>query len=190
MLITKQVEKTTIFNSLDRLKKLDWGDIAYKLMYPDSGQGWTKEQTERAIANYLRFLAFKHQYPNVEIVPSEEIDKVWHTHILDTLKYAADCQAVFGRFIHHFPYFGIRGKSDRQNLEAAFVRTQAIFKEYFGVSLDGSSVCIIPSKQPVKPSVCIIPKSSVCIIPHEDTNSRPRADIDLDSYLATAIEAI
>lgn len=28
---------------------------------------------------------------------------MWHAHILFTQKYAADCDRIFGSFLHHFP---------------------------------------------------------------------------------------
>ncbi|NER36784.1 MAG: glycine-rich domain-containing protein-like [Oscillatoria sp. SIO1A7] len=97
-----------------------------------SGGGWTREQTTRAIARYLMFLSLIYLYPSRPIVPTPEIDAVWHQHILDTSKYAADCQQLFGRFVHHFPYFGRRGESDRVSLQATFAETQALFEEHFG----------------------------------------------------------
>lgn len=191
MLTKTQVKKSSTLASIDRLKKLDsLSAIAYKLMYPETGEGWTKKQTENAIARYLMFLALKHLHPDLEIVPNDEIDRVWHTHILDTQRYAADCQEIFGSFLHHFPYFGIRSKGDRQNLNVSFSRTQALFKEHFGVLLDKSTVCVIPNREEVKPSVCVIPKPSVCVIPNSINDSRPRVDIDLDSYFPTEIKAI
>ena len=47
-------------------------------------------------------------------------------HILDTRKYAADCEAAFGHFVHHFPYLGLRGEEDTKALEAAFVNMQQL----------------------------------------------------------------
>ena len=55
----------------------------------------------------------------------------------DTRKYAADCETVFGFFLHHDPYFGISGEEDRlRNLEA-FAATQVLWEEAFGVPLLG-----------------------------------------------------
>ena len=196
MLIEKQVEKTTTTSALafvKHLKQREWGDIAYKLMYPETGEGWTQEQTTKAIADYLKFLTLRHLYPALEIVPSEEIDRVWHTHILDTQKYAVDCQQVFGSFLHHFPYFGIRGREDRRNLEAAFARTQSLFEEHFGVSMASSSkpsVCVLQTNSKAKPSVCVLQsdgkvKPSVCVLQTTIEQSRPRVEIDLNYYLPT-----
>jgi hypothetical protein len=64
------------------------------------------------------------------IVPTAHIDKVWHAHILDTVKYQADCESVFGFFLHHNPYFGLKG--DREELDEAFKRTSAIYELEFG----------------------------------------------------------
>ncbi|MEB3830005.1 glycine-rich domain-containing protein [Phormidium sp. CCY1219] len=115
----------------NRAKNLDFGPIAYKLM----ANGWTREQTIKAIGLYLMFLGLIYLYPNRQIIPTPEIDAVWHQHILDTSKYAEDCDRLFGRFVHHFPYFGQRGESDRDNLYLAFAETKTLFQEYFGVEL-------------------------------------------------------
>jgi hypothetical protein len=48
------------------------------------------------------------------------------------MKYAQDCQMLFGYFVHHFPYFGLRGESDRHNWQAAVEQTQVLFQEHFG----------------------------------------------------------
>jgi hypothetical protein len=182
MTVALQVEKISILSVVRKLKNLNWEPISYKLMYPESGQGWTKEQTGRAIALYVMFLALKHQHPDLEIVPSQEIDRVWHTHILDTQKYTQDCQQVFGGVLHHFPYFGLKGEEDRQNLLTSFARTQSLFLEHFSISMtvesedesNKPSICILQNNYPVQPSICILQKD-VC-------QSRPGVAIDLDSF--------
>lgn len=117
---------------LEKLQTLDFGPIAFKLMHPDEGRGWKIEQVTRAIEQYRRFLFLNYLYPNQQIVPTQEIDRVWHAHILDTEKYRQDCELLFGHFLHHYPYFGIRDEADRQQLEQAFSQTQELFKSYFG----------------------------------------------------------
>lgn len=119
-------------NLIQKLAAIDLGPIAYKLMYPEEGSGWSYEQTRKALIRYLMFLFLVYLYPNAHIVPTKDIDLVWHTHILDTSKYAADCQLLFGKFIHHFPYFGVRGEADKQNWETAFAQTQKLFEQHFG----------------------------------------------------------
>ena len=58
----------------------------------------------------------------------------WHTHILDTQKYMLDCENLFGRYIHHFPYFGMRGEKDRNQLKKSFYETEELFLLHFSES--------------------------------------------------------
>lgn len=37
--------------------------------------------------------------------PPYQIDEAFHLHIVNTRFYAAFCQAIFGRFIHHAPFW-------------------------------------------------------------------------------------
>lgn len=134
----------------NKLKQLDLRAIAYQLMYSDEGEKWSFEQTNQAIERYSMFLCLIYLYPNHKLVPTQEIDRVWHHHILDTMKYAEDCEILFGRFIHHFPYFGKRGKADKQDLHAAFAVTQKLFQQHFDIDLAiGEESSQITDCQPV-----------------------------------------
>lgn len=117
---------------LQRLAAIDFGPIAFKLMHPESGAGWTLEQVTQAINQYRRFLFLHHRHPNLPLVPSRVVDQVWHTHILDTAKYREDCNLLFGRFIDHYPYFGVADAAACQQLEQAFAQTQTLLTAYFG----------------------------------------------------------
>lgn len=119
---------------LMRLTAIDFGPIAFKLMHPEQGEGLTLEQATRAIEQYRRFLFLHHHYPASLLVPSLEIDRVWHVHILDTAKYREDCEMLFGRFLDHYPYFGMSGVADRQALETAYSQTQLLFEQHFSSS--------------------------------------------------------
>ncbi|MEO0839107.1 MAG: glycine-rich domain-containing protein-like [Cyanobacteria bacterium J06643_5] len=120
---------------VNKLKQLDLRAIAYELMHASEGENWTFEQTKQAIYHYSMFLCLINLYPERILVPTHEIDMVWHYHILDTMKYAEDCQMLFGRFVHHFPYFGKRGEVDKKNLHTAFRETQSLFRQHFGIDL-------------------------------------------------------
>jgi hypothetical protein len=71
------------------------------------------------------------------IVPwSDDLDELWHEHILDTKKYQEDCQKIFGRFIHHDPHLPKGSTVQVEKFQNTLkLRTQAI-KEldtmYFG----------------------------------------------------------
>jgi hypothetical protein len=71
---------------------LDLEPIAFKLMHPEPRQTvMTLAEADQLIALYRAYLKLCAWYPEDDIVPSKEIDQVWHAHILDTGKYAADC---------------------------------------------------------------------------------------------------
>lgn len=113
---------------------LDLEPIKIKLMDADEGPGWSQEKAEAVEVSYKQFLALSGKYPERSIVPTKDIDMFWHYHILDTRKYAADCQRIFGYFLHHFPYFGMRGEEDARNLQAAFNETLVLVQEQYGQS--------------------------------------------------------
>jgi hypothetical protein len=111
--------------------EIDFGPIAFKLMHPDEGMGFTLCEVTESIEQYRRFLYLYHLYPDRIIVPSREIDRVWHTHILDTAKYREDCELLFGQFIDHWPYFGMTDAADRAALATAFAETQALYAQHY-----------------------------------------------------------
>jgi|GEM_PF-1421545 len=111
-----------------RLRRLDWGPIAYKLKL----HGWTRQEVNNALIQYAIFLLLIYLHPGCRLVPTQRIDVVWHCHLEDTFKYSQDCWVLFGRFIHHFPYFGLRGEADRQELEDAFAKTKDLLLPYLG----------------------------------------------------------
>jgi hypothetical protein len=134
--VMKEKASTEEFHGfLQKVRLLDLSPIAYQLMQSRSGLQWTREQTTTAIAHYLAFLYLIHRYPHLQLSPSWEIDQVWHYHILDTVKYAEDCQTLFGYFIHHFPYLGTRDDADQRDLYKAFALTQVLFHKHFGIEL-------------------------------------------------------
>ena len=52
---------------------------------------------------YRQFLTLSAANPGAKIVPPRLADLVWHEHITHTRQYMADCQAVFGEYLHHTP---------------------------------------------------------------------------------------
>merc|ERR1712159_408136 len=44
--------------------------------------------------------------PEHMVAASKLVDIVWHEHIIDTKRYMADCDFLFGRYLHHYPCFG------------------------------------------------------------------------------------
>jgi len=140
----------------DDIDALDLTMIKLKLQDEEEGQGWSKEQCDEVEIEYKHFLALKRMYPEKDIVPNGGIDKFWHQHILDTAKYAVDCQEIFGHFLHHYPYFGMNGKKDAQNLSDAFEETKVLYKKHFGVDYIGlAKRCTAPKcRTQCKPVKC------------------------------------
>jgi hypothetical protein len=106
---------------------LDLDPIKVKLMHKESGEGWSAEKADAVEFEYRRFLFLMKKYPQEQTAPLFDVDTFWHYHILDTMKYAVDCEAVFGYFLHHFPYIGLRGEDD----QAAHVRVGERMKELY-----------------------------------------------------------
>jgi len=92
----------------------------------------SREELDAAEQEYRRFLALKVFYPGLSLVPSKQVTKLWRAHILDTRAYREDCEKVFGRFIDHYPYFGIYGKEDCQLLQILLAQTIVLYERHFG----------------------------------------------------------
>jgi hypothetical protein len=102
----------TIENDFAPIAALDLAPIKVKLMHEESGEGWSRAYADAIEFEYRRFLYLIKIFPGEQAAPLFDVDIFWHYHILDTMKYAADCEAVFGYFLHHFPYVGLRGDDD------------------------------------------------------------------------------
>jgi hypothetical protein len=111
---------------------LDLDPIKVKLMHKESGEGWSLEQANAVEFEYRRFLYLMKKFPNDGAAPRSDVDIFWHYHILDTIKYAQDCQAVFGYFLHHFPYLGLRGEDDMVAHERVGERMRELYEDTFG----------------------------------------------------------
>ena len=107
--------------------------VKRKLMDSEEGEGWTLAQADFAVEEYTRFLQIVKEFGNA--VPNRIMDTVWHYHILDTKAYAEDTMRIFGEFVHHYPYFGMNGEDDYQDLMNSFETTQAHYLELFGEAL-------------------------------------------------------
>lgn len=122
--------------SIKKIDDLDLSMVKMKLCLPleKEGKGWTQEEAVTAELWYKRFLTLCAIYPHEDIVPTHQIDAIWHAHILDTRAYIADCQEIFGGYLHHFPYFGLRDEQDAQDLADSFQITCERFIRHFGES--------------------------------------------------------
>jgi len=97
----------------------------------EEGLGWSYEQCDEGEIEYKRFLHLIKKFSGFQIVPHKIMDLMWHQHILDTRAYHKDCDKIFGEYLHHFPYFGIRSEADKKNLDTAFSETESLYSLEF-----------------------------------------------------------
>ena len=93
-------------------------------------QGWTLTYAQRAIAEYKKF-AFLTVVANYQVVPSDQVDQVWHAHVLLTQSYWEEfCPKVLGKTLHHYPTRG--GREERAKFHHLYVETIASYQHFFG----------------------------------------------------------
>ena len=119
---------------IEAIAYLDLDPIKAKLMHVESGEGWSAEKTNAVESEYRRFLCLMKLYPDEQTAPLVDVDTFWHYHILDTMKYAADCEQAFGYFLHHYPYLGMAGEGDDTQRQAGGERMRELYEKTFGES--------------------------------------------------------
>ena len=113
---------------------LDFEHIKLKLMHKKFGEGWSEARAKAADTEYRRFLYLHSIFPNAGIVPTMDVDTFWHYHILDTANYGADCDHVFGYFLHHYPYLGLLD-DDEPGIEIESAKkTRVLYEAVFGAT--------------------------------------------------------
>lgn len=86
---------------------------------------WTPERFDATEAEYRRFLQLCKIFPDRKISAPPDVDKVWHSHMLDSVSYTRDCDAYFGNYLHHDPCIG---SIDAENGRA----TLQVYEKIFG----------------------------------------------------------
>jgi hypothetical protein len=160
-----------------RIAALDLEPIKFKLV---ASGAFTEPQVQNLDKWYRRFFFLSVTHPDQAIVVSEALDEFWHAHILDTRKYAADCSAIFGGFLHHFPYFGLRGEEDERALREAYRATLELMRCEYGEIPDGDPDLTARGEDCDAPSLC---SDCAAYISHGDStksrfdDQRPRLSV-------------
>lgn len=153
-----------VAHTVAAIHALDLDPIKRKLMDPEEGQGWSREYADQMETAYKRYLTLLAKYPDETIAPTRDVDKFWHGHILDTIKYAEDCENVFGYFLHHFPYSGLRDEQDAANHRAAGAEFHTLYEREFGEALPAQMAWCTAAKPAwctaAKPAWCTAAKSA------------------------------
>lgn len=115
------------------IEAIDLEPIKKKILDGHSYLDWPRGKLEYIERQYRNLLYLWRKHEDVCLPPSEEIDEIWHHHLLDTHRYFADCERIFGYYRHHFPYFGLRGREDEAALWDAFtMNTQRLYLAEYG----------------------------------------------------------
>lgn len=123
-------------DAYNAIAALNLDRIKMKLMH-SSGEQWSQEKADAVEVEYRRFLYLVKTHPDQDMTPLVEVDIFWHYHILDTMKYAQDCEQAFGYFVHHHQYSGIEGTQEdtaehHDNIGAISALYEATFGQAYG----------------------------------------------------------
>ncbi|MGB3412454.1 MAG: hypothetical protein WBA45_14800 [Microthrixaceae bacterium] len=135
------VNQRAVARACESVEQIDMSMILVKLTDEREPPSLPRAEAERACGEYRMFLALLLVYPDEVLVPSKLVDLVWHQHILDTWAYQGDCDRLFGFFLHHFPYLGLRGPEDERYLAERFERTAGLVRAHFASEYEVSSYC-------------------------------------------------
>jgi len=119
---------TSSFQELvERVSRIDFGRIKEKFINGSDGLSWSLSKYDIAEQNYRQFLVINALYLMELLVPSADVDEIWHMHILDTQAYLRDCHEALGFFLHHVP----AQSGDKRRHEESFQRTQILQHRHF-----------------------------------------------------------
>jgi hypothetical protein len=92
-------------------------------------ENWEPGYARGAVREYARFIYLSRVSPG-RVTPSDIVDKVWHTHLVDSRSYVEEfCQTLFGQIVHHQPS---GGPSEAARHKMQYADTLALYKEEFG----------------------------------------------------------
>jgi len=111
------------FQTKEETQKLITAILAFELDEPQAAlpftsrlareQGWTHAFAAQVIDEYKHFVALM-VLAGHPVTPSEEVDQVWHLHLLYTQSYWHDlCCDLLGQDLHHGPTKGGTHESDK-----------------------------------------------------------------------------
>lgn len=93
----------------NRIKAFEIDDPNAKLCFSDRiarENSWSLEYSLRAILEYKKFM-FLICISKHPLTPSDQVDQVWHLHLIYTESYWTDfCKDTLGKFIQHGPTKG------------------------------------------------------------------------------------
>ena len=117
-----------------RIKRFEIDNPAISFSFTDRlcrENGWTTNYALRVTAEYKKFI-FLLAIANHPLTPSDQVDQVWHLHLLYTESYWNDfCENFIGKKIHHGPTQG--GDNERDKFENWYEKTKSFYLEIFEI---------------------------------------------------------
>ncbi|MCP5405076.1 MAG: hypothetical protein H6922_02500 [Pseudomonadaceae bacterium] len=107
-------------------------DLTRVMQHVQEDTGMPAEMLVRAEDLYRKFLVLVGKYGK-PMVPPVLVDHVWHAHITFTRQYMADCEFLFGEYLHHEP---ADGEGESEECSSLFnVVTVEKYQSEFGMNL-------------------------------------------------------
>jgi hypothetical protein len=126
-------EQLRLWNEIKNFE-LDDPDISFSFTDRLAREnGWTIEYSIRTILEYKKFI-FLLTIANHPLTPSDQVDQVWHLHLLYTQSYWEDfCENTIKRRIHHGPTKG--GDTEKSKYTNYYEKTKELYLEIFKAEL-------------------------------------------------------
>lgn len=118
---------------------------------------WTDERIAHAVEEYRSFLALCAMFPDVTLAPPADADEIWHAHMLHSARYAADCQAIAGTFLHHSPGVASTIQS------VAWERTVTLGQKVLGVDFTSAANCVREGANCVREAANCVREGANCV---------------------------
>ncbi|WP_159017878.1 glycine-rich domain-containing protein [Algibacter sp. L3A6] len=115
----------------NKLQSFEIDDIDSSFNFTDRlarENNWSFEYALRAVLEYKKFI-FLIAISNFPQTPSDEIDQVWHLHLLYTESYWIDlCKNTIKKNIHHGP---TKGLEERGLFKEQYLKTLGFYESTF-----------------------------------------------------------
>jgi len=115
-----------------KIKSFELDDPLASLTFSDRlarENGWSLQFTLRCVEEYKKFI-FMICVAGHPVTPSDQVDQVWHLHLLYTESYWIElCQNTLGKNIHHGPTKG--GAAEQTKFTDWYQKTKEDYKSFF-----------------------------------------------------------
>jgi hypothetical protein len=116
----------------ERIQQFSFDDIDVRFPFSRKlakENNWTDEYTQRVIDEYKKFVFLAVVTDHI-VTPSEQVDQVWHLHLIYTRSYWEDfCPNILQKPLHHSPTKG--GQEEEYKYRNFYNQTLASYEHFF-----------------------------------------------------------